>query len=44
MYRDNTFKQGRVALVAGTIYGSDVEVVFDDVVIVGPQADVMEAE
>jgi hypothetical protein len=37
VYRDSTFKQGRVALVAGTIYGSDIEVAFDDLVIVGPE-------
>jgi hypothetical protein len=38
VYRDSTFKQGRVALTAGTIDGSDIEVAFDDLVIVGPEA------
>jgi hypothetical protein len=36
VYRDNTFRQGRVALAAGTIDGSDIEVAFDDLVILGP--------
>ncbi len=35
-YQDDTFKQGRIALAAGTIDGSDVRVAFDDLVIVGP--------
>jgi hypothetical protein len=38
VYRDSAFKQGRVALTAGTIDGSDIEVAFDDLVIVGPEA------
>ncbi len=38
VYRDATFKQGRVALAAGTIDGSDIEVAFDDLMIVGPEA------
>jgi hypothetical protein len=38
VYRDSTFKQGRIALTAGTIDGSDVEVAFDDLIIVGPEA------
>lgn len=36
VYRDGTFKQGGIALAAGTIDGSDIEVVFDDLVVVGP--------
>ncbi len=38
-YHDSTFKQGRIALAAGTIDGSEIEVAFDDLVIVGPQPD-----
>jgi hypothetical protein len=38
VYRDSAFRQGRVALTAGTIDGSDIEVAFDDLVIVGPEA------
>jgi hypothetical protein len=38
VYRDSAFKQGRIALTAGTIDGSDIEVAFDDLVIVGPEA------
>lgn len=36
VYQDSTFSQGRIALVAGSIDGSDVRVAFDDLVIVGP--------
>lgn len=45
-YEDDTFKQGRIALAAGTIDGSDVRVAFDDLVIVGPdpEIDVMAIE
>lgn len=39
-YRDGTFHQGRIALAAGTIDGSDVTVAFDDLVIVGPDLDI----
>jgi hypothetical protein len=38
VYRDSAFKQGRIALAVGTIDGSDIEVAFDDLVIVGPEA------
>jgi hypothetical protein len=38
VFRDAAFRQGRVALTAGTIDGSDIEVAFDDLVIVGPEA------
>ncbi len=41
VYRDAAFDQGRVALAAGTIDGSEVQVAFDDLVIVGPAPDVM---
>jgi len=44
VYRDASFGQGRVALAVGTIDGSDIAVAFDDVLIVGPQPDVMQAE
>jgi hypothetical protein len=44
LYRDRTFKQGRIALAAGTFDGSDIEVIFDDLVILGPEPDVMEVE
>lgn len=36
VYEDKSFKQGRVALAAGTIDGSEITVAFDDLVIVGP--------
>ncbi len=38
IYEDHAFQQGRVALAAGTIDGSEVTVAFDDLVIVGPEA------
>jgi hypothetical protein len=38
VYQDLTFRQGRIALTAGTIDGSDIEVAFDDLIIVGPEA------
>jgi hypothetical protein len=44
VYRDSAFKQGRIALAAGTIYGSEVQVAFDDLVVVGPDPDVMTVE
>jgi hypothetical protein len=44
VFRDSAFKQGRAALVTGTIFGSDVEVAFDDLVVVGPEPDVMEEQ
>lgn len=37
MYRDDTFSQGKIALFAGSIYGADVRVSFDDVFIIGPE-------
>lgn len=36
---DGEFTQGRIALAAGTIDGSDVTVAFDDLVLVGPVVD-----
>jgi len=41
LFRDGTFAQGKIALAAGTIDGSAVSVLFDDVVIVGPAQDAM---
>ena len=41
VYKDGAFTQGRVALTAGTIDGSEIRVAFDDLVIVGPDPDVM---
>jgi hypothetical protein len=41
IYKDSDFKQGRIALVTGTIDGSEVTVAFDDLLIVGPDPDVM---
>lgn len=38
-YVDGEFRQGRIALAAGTIDGSDVTVAFDDLVLVGPAVD-----
>lgn len=38
-YVDSEFTQGRIALAAGTIDGSDVTVAFDDVVLIGPVVD-----
>ena len=43
VYHDATFKQGQIALAAGTIDGSEIEVLFDDLVIVGPQPDTSQA-
>jgi hypothetical protein len=36
VYTDGSFKQGRIALAAGTIDGSPVAVAFDDLLMVGP--------
>ncbi len=36
-YRDDGYKQGRIALAVGTFDGSAVTVAFDDLVIVGPE-------
>lgn len=36
VFRDGAFAQGRIALAAGTIDGSDVVVAFDDVILTGP--------
>ena len=36
VYEDGAFKQGRLALAAGTIDGSEIRVAFDDLVIIGP--------
>lgn len=46
IYRDGDFRQGRVALAAGSSSDTSepVVVAFDDVVIVGPQPDVMETD
>ncbi|HVO71039.1 MAG TPA: hypothetical protein VMT24_13395 [Aggregatilineaceae bacterium] len=41
VYTDNSFKQGRVALAAGTIDGSAVAVAFDDLLMVGPIPEAM---
>lgn len=41
VYRDSAFKQGRVALTAGTLDGSKIAVAFDDLVIVGPEPQAM---
>lgn len=38
VYRDATFKQGLIALAAGMIDGGVIEVAFDDLLIVGPEA------
>ncbi len=42
IFQDSTFTQGKIALAAGTIDGSTVSVLFDDVVIVGPAPNVMD--
>ncbi len=42
IFQDGTFGQGKIALAAGTIDGSAVSVLFDDVVIVGPARDAMD--
>jgi hypothetical protein len=36
IYTDDSFRQGRIALAAGTIDGSPVAVAFDDLLMVGP--------
>lgn len=36
VFRDETFKQGRIALAVGTWDGSPIQVAFDDLLIVGP--------
>jgi hypothetical protein len=36
IYKDDSFKQGRIALAAGTLDGSAVAVAFDDLLMVGP--------
>jgi hypothetical protein len=41
IYTDGSFKQGRVALAAGTIDGSAVAVAFDDLLMVGPNPEAM---
>jgi hypothetical protein len=41
IYTDGAFKQGRIALAAGTLDGSDVAVAFDDLLMVGPDPAVM---
>jgi hypothetical protein len=43
IYRDSAFKQGRIALAAGTIDGSEITVAFDDLLIIGPDPAVMDA-
>lgn len=43
VFQDRAFRQGRVALAAGTIDGSEVAVAFDDLLIVGPDPAVMVA-
>jgi hypothetical protein len=43
VYKDSEFRQGGIGLVAGTIYGEVVAVAFDDLLIVGPDPDVMTA-
>ncbi|MBI5959048.1 MAG: hypothetical protein HY866_09955, partial [Chloroflexi bacterium] len=43
LYKDSAFKQGRIALAAGTIDGSEITVAFDDLVIVGPDSAAMAA-
>ncbi len=40
VYRDSSFDQGKIALFAGSIYGSEVSVSFDDVLIIGPSTSV----
>ena len=43
VYEDGAFQQGRIALAAGTIDGSEVQIAFDDVVITGPVQIIMTA-
>ena len=42
IFQDGTFAQGKIALAAGTIDGSAVSVLFDDIVIVGPAPDALD--
>jgi hypothetical protein len=36
VYEDDTFTQGRIGLINGSLYGSEITVAFDDLIIVGP--------
>lgn len=42
VFRDNAFAQGRIALAAGTIDGSEIAVAFDDVILTGPSPTLFE--
>jgi hypothetical protein len=42
VYRDPSFKQGKIALFAGSVYGSEVSVAFDDMLVAGPQVEIVE--
>jgi hypothetical protein len=42
VFKDKAFTQGRVALVVGTMDGSEISVAFDDVLIVGPDPETLE--
>jgi hypothetical protein len=42
VFKDKAFTQGRVALVVGTMDGSEISVAFDDALIVGPDPETIE--
>lgn len=44
VYKDDSFVQGRIGLINGSLYGSEITVAFDDLIIVGPDPAVATTE